>query len=177
MVSITAKTLDRAALYSAMDQFMDALRARDPGRVPWADNARTSENNVALRIGDGVWGTTTARGDYDLRFADPKTGQVGLFTTLSETDQESAASFRLCVDGSGAITEVETVIVRQSDEALKFANPRFERKPILEALVPEPERMSRERLRAVGGKLGRNLVPKFQRSLQCRRDVFCVDRM
>jgi hypothetical protein len=145
-----AHRLDRAALYAVLDRFTDALLARDPGRVRWADNARTSENNVALQIGDGVWGTATGRGDYDLRFADPDTGQVGLFTTLEETDQESAVSFRLCVDASGAISEVETLIVRQSDEALKFPNPRFERKPILEATIPEAERMSRERLRAVG---------------------------
>ncbi|MBB5733596.1 hypothetical protein FHS61_002639 [Altererythrobacter atlanticus] len=144
-----AETCDRAALYAALDGFMDALLARDPGRVRWAEGARTTENNVALQIGDGIWGTATGRGDYDLRFADPVNRQVGLFTTLAETDQESAVTFRLAIDPTGAISEVETLIVRQSDEALRFENPKFERKPILEAIVPEGERMSRERLRAV----------------------------
>ncbi|AKH43954.1 hypothetical protein WYH_02927 [Croceibacterium atlanticum] len=149
MVSGVAETCDRAALYAALDGFMDALLARDPGRVRWAEGARTTENNVALQIGDGIWGTATGRGDYDLRFADPVNRQVGLFTTLAETDQESAVTFRLAIDPTGAISEVETLIVRQSDEALRFENPKFERKPILEAIVPEGERMSRERLRAV----------------------------
>jgi hypothetical protein len=128
---------------------MDALLARDPGRVRWAPRARTTENNVALEVGDGIWGTATRRGDYDLRFADPATGQVGLFTTIVETLEESAVTFRLAVDETGAITEAETLVVRPSDEALKFPNPRFERKPVLEAMVPEAERMTRERLRAV----------------------------
>jgi hypothetical protein len=63
-----------------------------------------------------------------------------------ETVEESAVTFRLGVDPSGAINEVEVLVVRDSDEALKFPNPRFERKPIMEAFVPEAERMSRERL-------------------------------
>jgi hypothetical protein len=141
--------LDRAALYGVLDRFVEALLARDPGRIRWADGARVTENNVALQIGDGVWGTATGRGAYDLRFADPETGQVALFTTIIETNEESAASFRLGVDPSGAIREVETLLVRQSDEALHFPDPRFERKPVLEATVPSDERMSRERLRAV----------------------------
>lgn len=149
MVSAMPVFHERAALYAVMDQYMEALVARDPGRVRWADDLRVTENNVALMMGDGAWGTATARGSYDLRFADPDTGQVGLFTTLTETVEESAFTVRLCVDRSGAISEVETLVVRQSDEALVFANPRFERKPVLEAIVPEAERMSRERLRAV----------------------------
>ncbi len=139
----------RQALYAILDRYIAALVARDPARVDWAAGARTSENNVALAIGDGVWGTATGRGGYDLRFADPETGEVGLFTTIIETVEESAATFRLKVDAAGAIVEAETLIVRQSDEALVFANPRFERKPVLEATVPHAERMSRERLRTV----------------------------
>ena len=118
-------------------KFIDALLARDPGRVRWAAHVRTTENNVALQVGDGIWGTATGRGGYDLRFADPVTGQVGLFTTIVETDQESAATFRLEVDAAGAIVEAETLMVRQSDEALKFPTP-LEPKPVLNALVPEP---------------------------------------
>ena len=140
---------NRAELYRVLDNYVEALLARDPGRVAWASDALITENNVALQIGDGVWGTATGRGGYDLRFADPVTGQVGLFTTLVETEEESAATLRISVNSDGAIREAETLIVRQSDEALVFPNPSFETKPILEAEVPSSERMSRERLRAV----------------------------
>ncbi|MFY8193492.1 MAG: hypothetical protein ACOVKV_00270, partial [Novosphingobium sp.] len=116
-----------------LDAFMEAIVSRDPGRLQWARDVRFTENNVALLIGDGLWGTATGRGNYDLRFADVKTGQVGLFTTVIETAEESAVTVRLGVTPSGAISEVELLVVRQSDEALKFHNPQFERKPIMEA--------------------------------------------
>lgn len=149
MVSAMPFVHERAALYAVLDAFMEAIVSRDPGRLQWARDVRFTENNVALLIGDGLWGTATGRGNYDLRFADVKTGQVGLFTTVIETAEESAVTVRLGVTPSGAISEVELLVVRQSDEALKFHNPQFERKPIMEACVPETERMSRERLVAI----------------------------
>lgn len=139
----------RENLYAALDGWLDALLARDPSRARWAPVVRNSENNVALHVGDGLWNTVTGRGDYDLRFADPLTGQVGFFTSFIETNDESGAAVRLGVDAGGAIAEVELVIVRQADEALKFPNPRFYRKPVLEEIVPPEERMSRERLISV----------------------------
>jgi hypothetical protein len=46
---------DRNCLYGFMDQYLDALARRDAARLPWARNARYTENNVELSIGDGVW--------------------------------------------------------------------------------------------------------------------------
>jgi hypothetical protein len=135
----------RDDLYAGLDMFLDGLIARDPARVRWAPGVRCTENNVALAVGDGLWGTATARGDYDLRFADPLTGQVGLFTTIVETRDESACTIRLRVV-DGAISEVEILIVRDADEALKFPNPRFWRKPVLEEIVPAESRSQRARL-------------------------------
>ena len=67
-------------------------RSNIPGhlKVDWAPHVRNTENNVALMVGDGLWGTISALGSYDLRFADPVTGQVAYFGTVSET-QETAA--------------------------------------------------------------------------------------
>jgi len=135
----------RDELYAALDMFLDGLLARNPSRVRWAPNVRCTENNVVLAIGDGLWSTITARGDYDLRFADPLTGQVGLFTTIIETRDESACTIRLGVV-DGAIAEVEIVIVRDADEALKFPNPHFWRKPVLEEIVPPESRRPRARM-------------------------------
>ena len=136
---------DRETLYGVLDGFMAALLARDPSRVRWAPVVHFTENNVALAIGDGIWNTITGRGGYDLRFADPLTGQVGLFTTIVETDDESACTIRLGVR-DGGIAEVEIIAVRQADSGLKFTNQIFERKPVLEEIVPAAERMTRERM-------------------------------
>ena len=93
-----------------------------------------------LEVGDGLWGTIDTIGDYKLRFADPKTGQVGYFGTIHEPGEESAFTVRLGVDAEGRVAEAEMIVVRQSDSGIKFENPRYWDKPILnaKAAVPSP---------------------------------------
>jgi hypothetical protein len=135
-------------LYAALDRYLDALRAHDHARLEWTRDALVTENNVALEPGDGLWGTITALGPYDLRFADADTNQVALFTTVTEPHDTSGACIRLGLRGN-AIAEAETIVVRQADEALVFPDPKFESKPVMEALVPAAERASRERMIAL----------------------------
>jgi hypothetical protein len=92
----------RAELYRVLDTYLAALKVRDPQRVQWAPRVRNTENNVPLMAGDGLWGTITALGSYDLRFADPLTGQVAYFGTVTETTEESAYTLRLKVVAIGA---------------------------------------------------------------------------
>jgi len=129
----------RSELYAVLDRYLDALLARDPTRLEWADDLLVTENNVALEPGDGLWGTITGLGPYDLRFADVETGQIGLFTTVTETRDTSGACIRLGLRGE-AIAEVETIVVRQADEALVFPDPKFEAKTVMDEIVPEAER-------------------------------------
>jgi hypothetical protein len=138
----------REALYAALDRYLEDLLARDHARLEWASDALVTENNVALEPGDGLWGTISALGPYDLRFADVETGQVALFTTVTETRDTSGACIRLGLRGT-AIAEVETIVVRQADEALVFPDPKFERKPVMEAIVPETERATRSQMIAL----------------------------
>ncbi len=130
--------MDRAGLYAALDTFLAALNAGDHTRLTWASDAFHSENNVMLEIGDGVWGTIQKLGDYQLRFADVHTGQVGYFGTVIEAIEESAFTLRLKIDEAGAIAECEMLIVRQSDSGIKFENPRYWDKPILHREVVAP---------------------------------------
>lgn len=138
--------LDRKALYQALDGYLAALKARDAGRIKWADRVRNTENNVALMVGDGLWGTITALGGYDLRFADTSTGQVGFFGTVTETSETSGFTVRLKVEPDGKVSEVETLVVRQSDSGIKFEGQKFEHKPVLNEIIPAAERTSRERM-------------------------------
>lgn len=135
--------MDRSALYAGLDRYLQALGARDPDRAGFAAGALTSENNVMLDVGDGLWGTIERVGDYTLRFADPQTRQVGYFGTVHEAIEESAFTLRLRFDADGQIAEAESLVVRQSDSGIKFENPRYWDKPILhrgpEAPVPRAE--------------------------------------
>lgn len=130
--------MDRSALYSVLDDFLAALRAREPARLNWHPAVRHSENNVMLEPGDGVWATITGLGDYDLRFADPVTGQVGWFGSLIEPAEESAFCLRLGVDDDGRIAEAEMVIVRDSEYGMALPGKRFWTKPRLNTLPQAP---------------------------------------
>jgi len=139
----------REALYTALDMYLAALAARDPARLGWAAGPFVTENNVALEPGDGLWNTITAQGPYELRFADPSSGQVAVFTAVEETNALSPCCIRLGLDGHGRIAQVETVVARNADEGFPFNPQNFVPKPAMEATVPEAERASRQELVAL----------------------------
>ena len=145
---------DRACLYGFMDRYLDALVHKDPSKLPWAPNARFTENNVELSIGDGLWGTVTGLGDYKLKFADAANGQVGFYGVVKETLTTSGFSVRMKVE-NGRISELETVILRVADMGAlgpgenPFNKGVFVDKPILQQDVPQSQRRPRERLISV----------------------------
>ena len=64
-------TCDRACLQGFVDQYLKAIVAHDPSRLPLARNARYTENGQTLKMNDGMWRVATAVGDKNLYFADP----------------------------------------------------------------------------------------------------------
>ncbi len=138
----------RADLYRVLDTYLGALKVRDPNRVPWAERVRNTENNVPLMVGDGLWGTITGLGDYDLRFADPLTGEVGFFGTVTETTDTSAYTLRLKVE-NGRVSEAETLIVRQADSGIRFEGQVFEHKPVMNEILPASQRVPRAQMIAL----------------------------
>jgi len=138
-------TTTRAELYRVLDTYLAALKTRDPGKVKWATRVRNTENNVAMMVGDGLWGTITALGSYDLRFADTLTGQVGFFGTVTETTDTSGFTLRLKVE-NGLVSEAETLVVRQADSGIKFEGQKFEVKPVLNEILPAAQRSPRAKM-------------------------------
>jgi hypothetical protein len=57
---------DRACLNGFTDQFLAALVAHDPSRLPLGRGVRYTENGQALRLGDGFWGTASSLGLQNL---------------------------------------------------------------------------------------------------------------
>ena len=130
--------MDRASLNGILDEYLAALGARDPSRLRWSSGLRASENNVMLEPGDGVWGTIERLGEYQLRFADTISGEVGCFGTVIEPKEESGFCMRLAVNDSGEVCEVEMIIVRNSEHGMVLPGPRYWTKPILEAKAEAP---------------------------------------
>ncbi len=135
----------RADLYRVLDTYLAALKEKNPQRVPWAERVRNTENTVPLMVGDGLWGTITALGSYDLRFADTLTGEVGYFGTVTETTDTSAYTLRLRVE-NGQVTEAETLIVRQADSGIRFEDQKFENKPVMNEILPPAQRVPRAQM-------------------------------
>lgn len=138
---------DRSDLYGVLDKYLEALIKKDPSRLPLANTARFSENSVELEIGDGLWNTIDGKGDYDLRLADPRTGNVGWYGVVYEHGNPAAIALRLKVE-DGLITEVESVLARRQGDG-PFPNPDPEAlkgKPIMNELVPPDRRVPRARM-------------------------------
>ena len=138
---------DRACLYGFLDSYMAALWEHNPGILDVADHVRFSENNVEMAFPDGLWNTFQKAGDYDLRFADVKQGQVGLYTVVYERDNPAILALRLKVEG-GKISEIESLVGRYVD-GRPFPSPfplNLKPKPILEAMLPEGDRLPRDEM-------------------------------
>lgn len=136
---------DRACLTRAADTYMDALVAKDPARVSWAKQVRYTENSVSMMIGDGIWGTVTARSATAVHAVDPSTGNVAWFGTVEEHGQPAYIAVRLKVD-DGKTSEVEVVIQRK-EVGGPFGDPaKYSHDPAFTEDLPAKERLSRSTL-------------------------------
>jgi len=75
---------DRACLEGFVDQYLDAVIAHDPKRVPIAANAKFTENGQRLNLGDGFWRSVLSKGKYKLFVTDVEAGQVAFIGTITE---------------------------------------------------------------------------------------------
>jgi hypothetical protein len=103
---------DRACLEGLVDQYLNALVAHDPKRLPLAADVKYTEQDQVMDVGDGFWGTVTAVGGYRHCFADPVEAQIGCMVTMHEGDHLLIMGLRLRVQ-LGRITEIETTYYRQ----------------------------------------------------------------
>jgi len=145
--------MTREELYRLAESYLDALAARDPARLPWAEDALCSENNVRLAIGDGLWNTISARRrGYDLKAADPAAGQVSWFGVVEEHGHPAIMALRLRAT-MGKIVEAESIVCRKVDlSPFPGIDTYLEPRPLMLADVPESRRRPRgEMIRIADG--------------------------
>jgi hypothetical protein len=102
---------DRACLEGVMNQYLAAVVAHDPKRVPLSEDVMYTENDQILKVGDGFWKTAAGLGSYKHYFADPEMGQVVFMGTMQEAGAALLLSLRLRIE-LGRITEIESVYFR-----------------------------------------------------------------
>lgn len=141
---------DRACLEGLMNQYLDALVAHGAKRIPTTADVKFTENDVVMKLGDGLWNTASARGTYKEYFDDPEAGQVAFFGTLKENGHGIALALRLKIVDR-RIAEAESVVIRNQrtfDLMEKAGAPD----PVLLETVPESERLPRTQLTAIANQ-------------------------
>jgi hypothetical protein len=102
---------DRACLENLVDQYLTAVVAHDPKRLPLSKDVMYTENDQKIEVGDGFWKTAEGRGNYTHIFADPESGQVAYMGTMREAGASLLMSLRLRVE-LGRITEIESILFK-----------------------------------------------------------------
>ena len=153
-VSHAADPCDRACLESTIDKVLDAMIAHNPDQLMLAKDVRYTENGVAIKPGDGMWGTLTARGKYNLYISDPEAGQAGFFGTVSENGGMNYIALRVKIY-EALIEEIEIIAVRPEGMMNMDEPPEPPVGDVMDGKTPRPqflntvpseERMSRENL-------------------------------
>ena len=142
-------SLSKGELVGVADQYLEALVANDPTRLPLTDDVKFTENTVQLKLGDGVWKTARAV-KYRQAVADPLQGQVGVFCTLEEGGEHlTLLALRLKVRDK-KIAEVETMVSRYAGQDVAFKPKALvSPNPLLTETVPLAERVSRVQMIAI----------------------------
>ncbi len=146
----SAASCDRACLEGFVNQYLDAMVARNPYGLPLAPKVKFTENEQVIPLGEGIWGTASGLGTYKLYVSDPQTGQVGFLGTLRENDAPVAIAIRLKIDHR-LIREVETIVVRDPG-AGKAVEALGQPDPLLVASLPPSERRSRDEMIVIANK-------------------------
>lgn len=144
-----AAACDKACLEKIADSYREAYRAHDPSKAPFARRVRFTENNVEMEFPDGSWDTVSREVGTALVLSDPKTGNVGIYTSILQNDIQGFLAVRLKVTG-GRIAEVEHILSTRRNLS---APPtpigdifNYQRDPDFARTVPVAERATREQL-------------------------------
>jgi hypothetical protein len=106
-----ATTCDRACLEGVVRDYLAAVVAHDPSRLPLSADVRYTENEQPVPVGEGFWRTASGVGNYAHHFADPETLQAAWMGTVKEGSALVLMALRLRVQ-LGRITEIETSYFR-----------------------------------------------------------------
>jgi hypothetical protein len=158
IVSVQASTgpiplnCNRACLEGVVDQYLAALIAHDPKRVPLSADAVYTENDQILDVGDGFWKTAEGLGNYKHIFADPEFGQVAYMGTMREAGAVLLMSLRLRIE-LGRITEIESIYYRQGGGGpsgiATLDKPGYKPEDLWFKSIPAAQRPTRQEMIAV----------------------------
>jgi len=139
-----AQNCDRACLSGLVTQYMDALVARDVAKLPLAaPDVKYTEQGRAVKLGEGLWKTTTGKGTFRHDYLDVRKQVAATHVVLLEGQTQVLYSVLLHVKDS-RINGIETLVQRVNAESRM--RPTELGKPVrgMDDPVPAGRKMSRE---------------------------------
>ena len=152
---------DRDCLRGLITQYLDALIAHDPARLPVTPTLKFTEDAVTMKLGEGLWKTATRLRPFRMDILDVRAGVAGTHVLVDEGPSTPLGTGPSTPLGTGAtpsmvavrmkienrrIAEIETMVVRNRTEgfffqpdALKAASAAMTRVPPKEQLPTRDE--------------------------------------
>jgi hypothetical protein len=110
-----AADCDRACLTGLLTQYVDALVARDPSKLPLAPKVRFTEDSKDLALGEGVWKTVTGKAGFRQDYIDVRKQIAATHVQLVEPNAKVLYSVILHT-ADRKITGIETLVQRIGPE-------------------------------------------------------------
>jgi hypothetical protein len=109
--SQAAESCDRACLGGLITQYVDALVAHDASRLPLAANVKFTENSQTAKLGEGIWKSVTAKGQFRHDYLDVRKQVAASHLVVREGDTQALLSVLLHVQDR-RIAGIETLVQR-----------------------------------------------------------------
>jgi hypothetical protein len=140
-----AEECDRVCLKGMITQYIDALVAHDPSGLPLADNVRFTEDSKALKLGEGLWKSVTAKDPFRQDYLDTEKQIAASHVVVREGNNSALCSVLLHIKDM-KIAGIETLVQHITPES-RF-QPNQLGAPIrgMNDPVPAGKKQSRESL-------------------------------
>lgn len=132
---------DRACLSDVVTRYLNSLIAHDPRQAPLADTARFTEDAAVKPVGDGFWKTATKLRPYRTDFLDVRQGTAAVHAVMEENGAPVLFAARLKVVNR-RITEIESMVVRNAQEAMLFAPDTLKEKSVAMTTMPDKAKLT-----------------------------------
>jgi hypothetical protein len=110
-VAAAAENCDRACLTGLISQYVDALVAHDHSKLPLAAEVRVTEDSKAIKLGEGLWKTVTAKGQFRHDYLDTRKQIAATHVQVFEGSNQTLYSLLLHVKDK-KIAGIETLVQR-----------------------------------------------------------------
>lgn len=114
--SLAAEVCDRACLADLITEYLDGLVAHDHAKLPLTESVRFTEDSKPLKVGEGVWKTVTAIGQFRHDYLDTKRQVAATHVLVYEGTSQVLYSLLLHVKDR-KIAGIETLVQRVTPEA------------------------------------------------------------